>query len=68
METLSNDIRQFCRKIRRRVPATSSGKIVVCPPELLPAIVAQQQALATNYRALYSKVYQKSQGLGGVVY
>ena len=65
METLTNDIRQACRKIRRRVPTARSGKIVMCPLDLVPGLINKQQALVTNYRALYSKIYQKSQGLAG---
>ena len=65
METFNNDIHQNCRKIRRRVPTNQSGKSVICPSGLIPVLINQQKALVTNFRALYNRVHQKSQGLSG---
>ena len=52
-------------QIRRRVPSPELGKMVVCPPELMVALIQKQLMLATNLRALYVRVNQKAQALSG---
>ena len=39
--------------------------MVVCPPELMVALIQKQVMLATNLRALYVRVNQKAQALSG---
>ena len=65
LESFNNDTRQVCRKSRRRLPSPQSGKIILCPEELFPSLIKNQSLLVTNFRALYSKINQKNQGLSG---
>lgn len=65
LESFNNDTRQICRKSRRRLPSPQSGKIILCPEELFPSLIKNQSLLVTNFRALYSKINQKNQGLSG---
>ncbi|XP_003384705.1 PREDICTED: dynactin subunit 1-like [Amphimedon queenslandica] len=63
LESFNNDIRQTCRKARRRLPTPQSGKIILLPDDLFPSLIKNQALLVTNFRALYSRVHHKNQGL-----
>ena len=65
LEAFNSDIRQNCRRARRRLPTPQSGKIVVCPVELFPMVISHQRLIVTNFRALHNKVYETAQGLSG---
>lgn len=68
LETFNNDIRQTCRKAKRRLPSARSGKIIKCPPDLFPSLIKQQQLIVTNYRTLYDTLSTRRQSLTGSIY
>ena len=65
LETFNNDIRQTCRKARRRLPTQRSGKIIICPPELFSDFIKQQTLVVCHYKTLHDALSTKRQSLTG---
>jgi dynactin 1 len=63
LETFNSDVRQSCRRARRRLPSPRSGKIISCPPSLFPSVISQQSLLVEGFKSLYSQLHLRQQSL-----